>query len=78
MSQYNRKGFTTVRAKNTKGQAVSVPVPQDSKAARIARHKQKQMARQQKLRIRQYKQRLKEEKKKYPISERSHLRLEEL
>ena len=78
MSQYNRKGYTTVKAKDKNGGIHNVAVPKDGKLARIARHKNKQMDRARKQHIKDYKAKLCEAKKKVPLAERSHISLQDL
>lgn len=78
MSQFNRKGFSTVKAGDGHGGVKNFAVRQNGKLARLAKHKKKQMARARNERVRGYKQQLRDAKKKFPIEERSHLRIEDL
>lgn len=77
MSQFNRRGYTTVNVKG-KGGIQVVAIKKGGKMERIARHRAKQVHRAQKTRVREYKKNLREAKKRVPLAERSHIRLEDL
>lgn len=78
MSSYSKKGFTTIMAKGPAGDVKHFPVRKDSKLARVAAHRNKQMERQRKQHIRDYKVKLREAKKKVPLADRAKIRLEDL
>lgn len=78
MSNFNRKGYTTVRANNGRGGVQFVSVHKDSKLARIAAHKNKQINRARKEQIRKYKEELRAAKKRVPLERRSHIGIADL
>jgi hypothetical protein len=78
MSKFNRKGFTTIQAKNGRGDIQHVAVPTNGKLARATRLRNQQMERQRKQHIKEYKKTLRAAKKRFPIEERAHLTIADL
>lgn len=72
MSQYNRKGNTTIMARTSKdGQPHPVAVKKGSYHDKRQQAELKKFKKQQKQAFREYKRKLKEDKKKIPLAERS-------
>lgn len=78
MSNFNRKGFTTIKAKDSHGSVNNFSVRQGSKLERIAAHRNKQMEKQRKQHIRDYKAQLREAKRRIPLAERAKVSLQDL
>jgi hypothetical protein len=71
MSKFNKKGYTTIRAKDAKGNIFTAPVHKNSKLAAISAHHNRKIAKQQKQQIREFKARMREAKKSVPIEHRA-------
>lgn len=74
MSQFNRKGQTTIRVKEANGSIRTYAVPKGSALDNISKHHTNKALRERKKAQREYKKQLKELKKKVPLAERSQMR----
>lgn len=78
MKWAHKKGYTTVKARGLNGNIVHVSVPKTGKLAGIAAHNNKKLNRARLQQIKEYKERLRAAKKKVPLEQRAHIKLEDL
>lgn len=78
MSNFNRKGFSTIRVQDGKGGVKFAAVPKNGKLKAIQNHKVKRARKEAAKPWKEYKKRLKDIKKNVPLAERSKVKLSEI